>query len=326
MFRHMLPDVTPRPRHASRGRAGSAWPPRRPRTAPGCRPSAPRGGTAARRASGLSAHAVPTARTARGLPASVGHLRVAGGAPVRDVGQVQDDVTAEAAQQLQVERHVEAWSVGRRSTRRARGRRRRAGPGASSTRGLTCSASAGQHGVVVLHPERHPDQTGRRARQEQRARPGCRPSGRRRRAGPRRLRARAQVPVQVRRGRRRAIVRCSYVMTPPGRSWGRSAAGWRRRPSRRGGRRPRCRRRARRRRRRAARRGGGRRRRAAAWWAARRAPPTGRGRGPAAASTRSGTSATGTAWRAARRTTSIALRCAIVTSHASTFASAGSSG
>ena len=36
-----------------------------------------------------------------------------------------------------------------------------------------------------------------------------------------------------------------------------------------------------------------------------------------------GTSATGTAARVVRRITSIALRCAIVTSHASTFASAG---
>ena len=328
MFRHMRPTLRRHPDTRLEVEQRQLGRPRRPAYCPGEpseRTTRWHGSTSG---SGLSAHAVPTARTARGLPARAAICRVARGAPVGDVGQVQDDRRGGSRAAAAGRAARRTWSAGPRSTRRARGRRRRAAPGASSTRGLTASASACEHGVVVLDRERDAHQPGGRAREQQRADRAVdgavgdvEQAVRARRVPPASRCSRVEV-VRVPRtgtGRRRSS-------TPPGRSPGRSGAGSRRRRRRRAGRPRRCRRRARRRRRRAGRRGGGRRRRAAAWSAGRPAPTTGRGRGRRAAAGRSGTSATGTACRAARRTTSIALRCAIVTSQASTLASAGQVG
>ena len=56
---------------------------------------------------GVVAHAVPTARAARGLPASDGDLAVAGGLAVRDVADGLERGAREAAHQPPVERQVE---------------------------------------------------------------------------------------------------------------------------------------------------------------------------------------------------------------------------
>ena len=126
--------------------------------------------------SGLVAQAVPTARTASGLPTNSAIFAIAAGLPVADLRQMPLHQLAETVRQRQVERRRRRPDDAWRNTRRVLGPRYRGASVRAGSRGLSFCARRVENAVVVLARVGHPHQSSRGRGQQQAGRPANRRS------------------------------------------------------------------------------------------------------------------------------------------------------